>query len=209
MPLIFSSYFQSWSSTGSTAETMDIALMDKRIKVVSIDGVSAQMTYVKGSNTFANTGLQFPQPFAVVKAAIALASAKGQTVMLTVGESGDGAFGTSPPYGRFSDAVSLANDLGCHGIDIDWEPAVYSPQVFAPLIFGFRAAINSQKAGGSCTLLSAAVWETGAEAPQTGSPYDGINLEGLVSAGNMLDWINVMSKRNKEFARFTILTLRL
>jgi len=89
------------------------------------------------------------------------------------------------------------------------EPSTYSPQIFGPLIQGFREAMTA--AGGSAKLLSAAVWETGAEPPQTGSPYYGLNLQGLASNGPMLDWINVMSKDDdrSRFARITKLTLRL
>jgi len=209
MPTIFSTYFQSWSASGTTAANMDIANMDPRIKVITIDGVNANFAYTKGQNTLAGSGLNFTQSFDIVKGGIALASAKGQTVMLTVGLSGSGAFGVVPPYATYASAVALANDLGCHGLDIDWEPSTYSPQIFGPLIQGFREAMTA--AGGSAKLLSAAVWETGAEPPQTGSPYYGLNLQGLASNGAMLDWINVMSKDDdrSRFARITKLTLRL
>ena len=41
MPTIFSTYFQSWSASGTTVANMDIANMDPRIKVITIDGVNA------------------------------------------------------------------------------------------------------------------------------------------------------------------------
>ena len=186
--LAFSTYLQAWTAQGNTVQTMDLSIMDKNIKIITINGVNCDIVYVKGSNTFKNTGLEFNQSFEIVKASIAVASSKGQTVMLSV----KGNYKTI----RYNDIIDIANDLGCHGIDLDYEPNVdmNNPVLFGTMIPIFKKAIYDKKGPAeSCHLLSAAVLNLGAFPKNSSSSWYGFNILGLHQYGYMLDWINVMA----------------
>lgn len=80
-------------------------------------------------------------------------------------------------------SIQLCWDLGCTGIDIDWESDTGNQDDFAALVGIYRSAWPEGK-------FSSAVWSTGAYQPD-GSNYRGINLKGLYEGG--LDWINIMA----------------
>jgi hypothetical protein len=79
--------------------------------------------------------------------------------------------------------------LGCSGIDIDWEETNddKGKNIFAFIVQKFRGYI------GPGYKLSAAVFSTGAFTPVIPNTYVGLNVEGLVEKGDMLDWINLMA----------------
>lgn len=181
-------YWQTWSTSWSDkSESMDLySKLDSKVGVVYLAFAQcANNTYKSQSKTFAGTGLQFSQSWDVVTGAIKLLRDRGTIVMLSVG-------GASYPFtidnGNFKSCCDLARDLGCDGIDIDWEPANPSQDSWQ-----FGAIINAFKVcmwpGGE---LSAAVWSSGADDPAVGS-YSGMNVQGLKSNGSQLDWINIMS----------------
>lgn len=181
-------YWQSWSSAWTASpDGMDlVAKLDPRIGVVYICfAQAANMNYSRGRNSFSGTGLQFSQDFWVVKSAIAKLKARGVVVMLSVG-------GASYPFTKDSANIcgcaDLALDLGCSGIDIDWEPADPGRDSwqFGHIIEAFRNALWDG------AKLSAAVWSTGAH-PVSDGGYSGMNISGLKSNGGMLDWINIMA----------------
>ena len=145
-------------------------------------------TYKKGSFTFNGSGMEFTD-FAAARDSIRLLRQKGIKVMLSVG-GGVAKFLDVAPYANFQNAVDLANDLGCDGIDIDWEPERGSDvdYCFGPIIAGFKSRLS-----GTCQLLSAACWSTGAYGKREGQNWCGMNIAGMISNGNDLNWINIMA----------------
>jgi hypothetical protein len=179
-------YWQTWSGAwGSDPEKLDLyAGLADGIQVVNLAFADPNMVYTTGM--FAGTGLQFSSDFSVVKASIALLRKKGVKVMLSVG---GGSYPFAQGYYNAKSCCILARDLGCDGIDIDWEPAAGNGDdaLWGPIIVQFKSALWQ---GG---LLSAAVWSVGAAPKDVGSLYAGMNIKGLQSSGMNLDWINIMA----------------
>jgi len=185
-------YFESWASKWTTdGQKMDLALIHESqpsVNIVNLAFASPTGKYKKGSFTFEDTGLQFSQNFSVVKQAIAVLTSNHCKVVLSVGGS-DYPYNATPPYANYQDMVDLASDLGCTGIDIDWEPAKgYSASAdFGPLIAAFRRVMPTSM------FLSAAVWGTGAYPPKPSDLWSGLNTVGLRTHGGQLNCINIMA----------------
>ena len=176
-------YFRSWSSKWSDQpETLDIN--DVESDIIYISFAKPDLTYTKQS--FENTGLQFSSSFETVSQAC---KASSKTIMLSVGG------GTYPNWQdlKVDQIIQLADDLGCKGIDIDWEPqdGAQSKQDMAKIIDAFRSKYSG--------YLSFATAHVGAYGhgdflnSQPASIYTGVNYTGLVESGDKLDWINVMA----------------
>jgi hypothetical protein len=186
--MISSVYFQSWSSAWtSDSSKLDLAKIDERIGVVNLAFVDPCMKEYK-AGSFEGTGLQFSSDFNVVKGAISLLVGRGVKVMLSVG---GGSYPFSAGVINVFGCVALARDLGCTGIDLDWEDGV-SKGVWLGIIKSFSTAC-AESILLPRLMLSAAVWSTGAFDGVIGDKYRGMNQEGLMLGGGMLDWINIMA----------------
>ncbi len=176
-------YFQSWSSAWSS-QHLDLEQCDGDIIYLAF--VNPACSYQKGQNSFSGTGLDFSSDFKVVKDAIAVLRSKGKKVMLSVG-------GATYQFQtvHVENLIAFQQDLGCDGLDIDWEPTSYDSNAFSVLLKQF----GEKKVG----YLSAAVFSVGAygeEQWKNALPqgmYTGLNRKGLLEAGQYLDWINIMS----------------
>ncbi len=180
-------YFQSWSSRwASDPKQLDLTNIDAKIGIVYIAFVDPKTTYASGQNSWATTGLQFSMDFAVVKQSIALLRARGVAVMLSVGGSAD-AYKFPKPFvnGNAFCLWALCQDLGCNGLDIDWEDSYKNRDDLTNIIKTLAYLKDVRR-------LSAACWSTGAY-PNDGSDYQGMNIASLQSQGLALDWINIMS----------------
>lgn len=184
-------YFESWGCPWTNlATTCALAKIEKPIDTVFLSFVRPTTSYKKGQLTFSNTGLDFSPEFAVIKTAITMLKQKGIKVLLAVG----GATFSFDGYNA-SNCADLMNDLGCDGIDIDWEPAqgYAARNELGPIIQAYRSAIGTTK------LLTLAGFSTGCFDPN-GDHYRGMNIEGLKSKGALLDWVNIMAyDAGKEF----------
>ncbi len=175
-------YFESWASGWtSDAKLFSLSKLEKPADVVYLSFCKPNPQYKKGS--FDLTGLDFSTDFQVVVDSIAILKKKGILVILAVG-------GATFPFEKW-DAKSctlLMNDLGCDGIDIDWEPAdgVNSAAQLGKIIEDFRKYIGPLK------KLSMAGFSTGCLAAN-GDTFRGMCIPGLQSQGVLLDWINVMA----------------
>ena len=175
-------YYTSWSSPWvSNSEHMDLAIIRDNISgvdCVNISFAQPDMTYTKGS--FNGTGLQFSQDFDVVVGAIKILKSKGVIVMLSIG---GGAYWSGTKSCNVNDWFRLASDLGCDGIDLDWENDAAHDYELTNAI---------RLCGNYSGKLSFAGFSTGAYG-KDGSTYKGMNIDAMVNIGDKVDWINIMT----------------
>lgn len=184
-------YFCSWSSSWSaTASSTDLSNIDSNINIVYISFVSPACSYEKDSRKWVGTGLDFSSEFTIIQESIKKLKARGVVVMLSVG-------GATFNFDVFN-PVNISNllvDLGCDGIDLDWEDmqGVGASSKLGTIIQTMRAHLSTD------SLLSLAAFSTGAygigvfenSLPQ--SLNTGMCIQGIQESGHLLDWINIMS----------------
>lgn len=137
-----------------------------------------------GQKSWKGTGLEFSQDFAVVYAAIQILKKKGIKVMLSVG---GGSYWSSPSVVfKPQNCVALMKDLGCDGIDLDWEVG----QDFDYQLSNAIGALKPLMPQG--TFISFAGTSTGAFG-KNGDNYQGMNIHAMVNQGGNVDWINIMA----------------
>jgi GH18 family chitinase len=172
-------YFQSWSSKWvANYQDMDLTHLDPRINIVYLAFAQPQSTY--SNYSWDGTGLDFSHDFATVQKAIDSLVARKVQVILSVG-------GSDYPWTNYTlNSIQLAKDLGCTGIDIDWEPST-----------GYQASSQLSEIinafSGHGLTVSLAAWSTGAYPPMEGDMYSGMNITGIKEQGHNLNWINIMS----------------
>jgi len=172
-------YFDTWGAPWvSDASQSDLAKM--QVNVVNLAFANPGMHYTKGQFNFDGTGLQFSWDFQVVKQAILLLKQKSTKVMLSVGGAS-----YSFDYYNVQNVVALAVDLGCDGIDIDWEPTSYKPDQLRDILI-----LTRQHCKG---LLSFAGWSTGCFDPVGGDLYRGLNIQAIKDCSEIISWINIMA----------------
>lgn len=182
-------YVVTWSMPWQSDFNKLELIVKAPVNTVYIAFAQPGCNYKTGSNTFAETGLQFNMDFAVVKDAIKLLRSRGVVVMLSVG-------GATYPFVNFkpADIASLANDLGCDGVDIDWEDpdGISAAPRLTTIINSMRQALPNGAI--SLTVLHVGCYGDGnfvnALPP---SIYTGVCIPGLQASGNQIDWVNIMS----------------
>ena len=184
-------YFQSWSSNWSnSASKLDLTNIHNQINIVFLSFMNPNSSYIKGSNTFSGTGLDFSSDFTIVKESIKLLKAKGVIVMLSVGGATYHFNDTFIP----KSVIDFANDLGVDGIDIDWEPTTGASEANQ-----LGSIINKIRTNYPSGLLSMAAFSVGAYGQgdfinsQPSGQYTSMCIPGLKSNGHQLDFINIMS----------------
>jgi hypothetical protein len=177
-------YFESWACPWEAkAEDLDLAKIDQKINLVNIAFVKPDCTYKKGSMRWDGTGLDFSMDFFVVKDAIAILKKRGVCVMLAVG---GGAYWSTSKYCNYQGCVDLMSDLGCSGIDIDWEVGIKDAQSLVDVIPLFKKIIGSG-------YISFCGFSTGANpATPNDTTYSGMNLPAIKAHADKVDWINCM-----------------
>jgi hypothetical protein len=180
---MISVYYTTWSAPWvSDSKKLDLANIVEAypgVDCVNISFAQPDMTYTKGS--FSGTGLQFSMDFDVVVGAIKILKSKGVTVMLSVG---GGSYWSGTKYCAVTQWVQLANDLGCDGIDIDWENGAAKDYELTQVINDLHAWYSGK--------ISFAGFSTGAYG-KDGSDYKGMCIDAMVNAGDKVDWINIMT----------------
>ena len=185
---MFSScYYETWSARWTdTPGKMDLANIDNA-DVVNIAFVLPGCRYALGQKTFENTGLNFSQDFQVVHDAIQLLRKKAK-VMLSVGGASYSDWSTFNPIAIWS----LKKDLGCDGIDIDWEGGAKD----AAKLTGFVKQMAQFKG----PYLSIAAFSTGAYTDGE-DWYSGVCIPVLKECGASLSWINIMAYGFKKLTK--------
>ena len=177
-------YYTSWSSPWvSDANKMDLAMVKDLypgVDCVNISFAQPDMNYSYGS--FNGTGLNFSQDFYVVVGAIKILKSKGVIVMLSVG---GGSYWSESKNCNVNDWARLANDLGCDGIDIDWEVSASKDYELTDAIKRLKSLYFGK--------ISFAGFSTGAYGKRDGDQYMGMNIDAMVNVGGFVDWINIMT----------------
>lgn len=78
------------------------------------------------------------------------------------------------------------NDLGCDGIDLDWEVGGAYDQQLPDAIRNLKPLMPQGK------FISFAGFSTGAFG-KDGGTYQGMNIEAMTQQGGNVDWINIMA----------------
>ena len=180
-------YFESWSSkwAGKPEET-ELAKLPAYINIVYLSFASPTCTYKKGSNNWNGSGFSFSHDFSVIKGSIDILVKRGVIVMMSVG-------GATYPFTGYNAAAlaDLCNDLGCSGIDIDWEDE-HDFGRFTSFITETRKFLPNKSI--SCASFSVGAYGQGAFTnSQPPSSRTGMNVQGFKEAGDQLDWVNIMS----------------
>jgi len=180
-------YFESWASKWTNdPNTMDLSAISDPVTIVNISFAAPGCSYYPGQNSFDNTGLNFSQAFWVVKGAIQKLKCKGIKVMLAVG---GGSYWSQPNvYYNGPGVMALMRDLGCDGIDLDWEVGLKYDKELTNAVIVTRALLQPGQ------FLSFAGWSTGAFGPTSNSgTFQGMNIHAMVNQGQRVDWINIMA----------------
>lgn len=180
-------YFPTWASPWvSKSSDMDLAKLPQTLPGVGIVYLSfadPTCNYVKQQRNFNGTGLQFSQDFSVVAGAIKILKDSGVIVMLSVG---GGAYWSGSKVYNAKNCVDLMNDLGCQGIDIDWEGHADRDYELTD------ALIDTKKYLVPGQFLCFAGFSTGAYG-KDGDTYKGSAIHAMINANAIIDWINIMA----------------
>lgn len=178
-------YYATWTD-GLVAlpEKHSLAKISAPITHVYLSFCKPDLTYVAGQNSFKDTGLNFSSSFLVVKNAIKILKSKGIIVMLSVG--GASYWVDSTKIYKAQDCVNLMRELGCQGLDLDWEVGVNDSEKFVECLEKTKKLLFAE-------YLSWAGFSTGAHDPAAGDKYRGMNIPALKKAGGITDWVNIMA----------------
>lgn len=182
-------YYQTWSCNWSSdPKKLDLAQIQKPVDIIYLSFANPESTYSPGSCKFQGSGLDFSSDFGVVQSCIGYLKWKGIKIMLSVG-------GASYAWNNvnFVSVCALARDLGCDGIDIDFEPLNGSldSKHLIDIIKSFRIWWKGTL---SLTGFSVGCYGYGKyinSRPQ--GQYNGMNYPALKECGNLLNYVNIMS----------------
>jgi chitinase len=176
-------YYETWSDKWvSDPSKSGLALLDKPITIVYLSFANPECKYVANQNSWIGTGLNFSSDWKVIKSAIDIVKKKGITVMLSVG---GGSYWSGTKTFNAVNCVALMNDLGCDGIDIDWEGHASRDYELTDCIKKLKPLMGSKK-------ISFAGFSTGAYG-KDGDTYKGSAIDAMVKQGGNVDWINIMA----------------
>lgn len=176
-------YYPTWNAPwASKVHELDLANIDTKypgLNWVFISFAKPDLVYKKGQNSFQGTGLDFSMDFQIVKEAIALLRSRNICVMLSVGGA---TYWSSQKQLNTLDIANLVEDLGCNGVDVDYE-APGDGKILTAAIKAVKKDLPKD------CYLSMAAWSTGAYASD--GHYAGSAIDACKNAP--LDLINIMA----------------
>jgi|DEB19_MinimDraft_2_1074335.scaffolds.fasta_scaffold00286_12 hypothetical protein len=177
--IYYPSWNAPWVSRSSDLDLANIVGKYPGLNWVFISFAKPDLSYTLGQNSFAGTGLDFSMEFQVVKGAIAMLRSMNICVMLAVG----GATYWSTEKNFYPrDIVDLVKDLGCNGVDIDYE-APGNGENITRMITVLREVLPRDH------YISMAGWSTGAY--ESDGRYAGSAIHACLNAP--LDLVNIMA----------------
>ena len=203
--LTIEGYYQSWSSTRVDDHTkLGFANLPSYISKIYFSFGNPNLNYIKGSNTFLNTGLEFPSDFDFIKKGIDYAKNRNPNLKFILSVGGATYPWTNPNY---SNLIDFINDLNIDGIDIDYENHSICSNINSSTLKCntdeelINIIDNLRKIMPVGKILTAAVFSVGAYCtssfPDTKylpkSSSCGMWVNPLINCGKKLDEINIMS----------------
>jgi len=176
-------YLESWAVPFSVSSNNDISNLDANIDTVYLAFASPDNTYKKGDFTFSNTGLNFSLDFKVVVESIRLLKKRKVTVLLAVG---GGSYWSEPKPFNHLGCMDLMEDLGCDGIDIDWEVGITDNRAPVNVIKSLYTPMRGEK------IISFTCFSTGAFEASLNDKYRGMNIKAITECKEIIDHINIM-----------------
>jgi hypothetical protein len=176
-------YFASWGDNVVTVVSKHkLCLIDRPVTHVYLAFCKPDLVYTKGK--FEGTGLNFNSSFEMVRQAIMVLKTRSIIVMLSVG---GGSYWSKPGVKyNVRDCVDLMRDLGCSGIDLDWEVGVSESSELVDAIKKTRELLCAE-------YLTFAGFSTGAHNPNAFDKYKGMCIPALKECAGQLDWVNIMA----------------
>jgi GH18 family chitinase len=176
-------YLESWAVPFSVSSNNDISNLDSNIDTVYLSFASPDNTYTKGDFTFSNTGLNFSMDFKTVVESIRILKKRKVTVLLAVG---GGSYWSNPKPFNHLGCIDLMNDLGCDGIDIDWEVGITDDRAPLNAISTMYLLMGGKRISFTC-------FSTGAFEASLNDKYRGMNIRTIKECKEYLDNVNVMA----------------
>lgn len=178
-------YYGTWTDgLAALPEKHSLAKISAPVTHVYLAFCKPDLTYVAGQNNFKGTGMNFSSSFLVVKNAIKILKSKGIIVMLSVG--GASYWSDSSKVYKAVDCVNLMRDLGCQGIDLDWEVGAKDSEKLVECLRITKKMLFAE-------YLCFAGFSTGAHTPVPADKYRGMNIPALMKCGSITDWVNIMA----------------
>jgi hypothetical protein len=178
-------YFGSWGdNVTKIVAKHTLCLINKPVTHVYLAFCKPDLVYKRGSYTFEGTGLQFNSSFEMIRQAIMVLETRGIVVMLSVG---GGKYWDKPKIKyNAQQCVDLMRDLGCSGIDIDWEVGVKHSQELVEAIKRTHVLLCAE-------YLTFSGFSTGAHDKNEFDKYKGMSIPALEQCPDYLDWVNIMA----------------
>ncbi len=176
-------YYESWAMPWSSVGANELNTIDDNIDTIYLAFAKPDNTYMKNQRSFSGTGLDFSSSFDIIAKSITLLRSKGKLVFLAVG---GGAYWSEPKPVNVQGCVDLMNDLGCDGIDIDWEVGITDEQT--PVNF-IRTLFPLMKGN----LISFTCFSTGVFEKNINDKFSGMNIKAIKECSAMIDQINIMA----------------
>lgn len=194
-------YFETWAASYVVnASEYSLSKMPNYVSTINLAFAKPDAVYTPGSLTLSGTGIEVSISGQTLRDSVAMAHAKQQVVLLSVGGA---------TYGNFTKInipalIAIVKDLNLDGIDLDYEVnsagcsnintnnlSCTSDSALIALITNLRAGLDNYKPG---LKLTAAVWSIGAY----GTASFPTTSNGPVGSMSAL-WVNPLKQVGNKF----------